>query len=276
MGGGISVIAMESRVAMDSNGRMCLVETTTPLQFGGRSNARDIGNIIMPMEAMSFNFEDQGRPMLLDAGALGGFPMGQVGSRQGFPPCHNAMIRLGSSENGGPNLIRTMHNNTHGTTSEYGLVSNRQGGERIMLLADALFRMLDDMESQLNQSGSRTGPQPAPPGAVDVLATRVYSSAAQSGCREEKIKNNSHDESHIGSTEECYVCLSEYVEGEQLRVLPCKHEFHAACVDKWLKEVHRVCPLCRASVCDTRETSPTCVDLPSSFRTGAGNSGTSS
>jgi hypothetical protein len=36
--------------------------------------------------------------------------------------------------------------------------------------------------------------------------------------------------------------------GDTLRVLPCKHEFHAACVDKWLKEVHCVCPLCRASV----------------------------
>ncbi len=31
---------------------------------------------------------------------------------------------------------------------------------------------------------------------------------------------------------ECYVCLAELAEGDVLRRLPCKHEFHAACVDR--------------------------------------------
>ncbi|EFJ15489.1 hypothetical protein SELMODRAFT_118474, partial [Selaginella moellendorffii] len=47
----------------------------------------------------------------------------------------------------------------------------------------------------------------------------------------------------------CHICLVEYEEGDQIRVLPCQHEYHQACVDKWLKEVHRVCPLCRGNVC---------------------------
>ncbi|GMN47651.1 hypothetical protein TIFTF001_016824 [Ficus carica] len=37
----------------------------------------------------------------------------------------------------------------------------------------------------------------------------------------------------------CYICLVEYEEGDRMRILPCHHEFHKTCVDKWLKEIHR-------------------------------------
>lgn len=36
----------------------------------------------------------------------------------------------------------------------------------------------------------------------------------------------------------CYICLSAYEECDKIRVLPCHHEFHLLCVDKWLKEIH--------------------------------------
>jgi len=37
----------------------------------------------------------------------------------------------------------------------------------------------------------------------------------------------------------CYICLVEYEEADSIRTLPCHHEFHKTCVDKWLKEIHR-------------------------------------
>lgn len=40
------------------------------------------------------------------------------------------------------------------------------------------------------------------------------------------------------------MCFSDFECRQLLRVLPCNHEFHAKCVDKWLK-VRRV-PVCNS------------------------------
>merc|ERR1711879_869177 len=41
----------------------------------------------------------------------------------------------------------------------------------------------------------------------------------------------------------CAVCLSEFEQDDLMRKLPCKHCFHKACIDRWLKR-NKVCPLC--------------------------------
>ncbi|KAI0520234.1 hypothetical protein KFK09_007705 [Dendrobium nobile] len=47
---------------------------------------------------------------------------------------------------------------------------------------------------------------------------------------------------------ECSVCLSEFIEGEYLRLLPkCSHAFHLHCIDIWLRS-HSNCPLCRVNI----------------------------
>ncbi|KAK9948224.1 hypothetical protein M0R45_003810 [Rubus argutus] len=44
---------------------------------------------------------------------------------------------------------------------------------------------------------------------------------------------------------ECAICLGEFAEGDEIRVLPqCGHVFHVGCIDTWLGS-HSSCPSCR-------------------------------
>ncbi|KAK6473546.1 E3 ubiquitin-protein ligase RLIM [Huso huso] len=45
----------------------------------------------------------------------------------------------------------------------------------------------------------------------------------------------------------CSVCIMEYIEGNKLRKLPCSHEYHVHCIDRWLSE-NSTCPICRRAV----------------------------
>lgn len=119
--------------------------------------------------------------------------------------------------------------------------STRASISRIVMLAEALFEVLDEIHRQsvaLSQSTSLSLVSlPAPEAVVDSFPIRNH-------------KNSKKNDNVIEEKEQCYICLAEYEEGDKIRVLPCHHEYHMACVDKWLKEIHRVCPLCRGNVCE--------------------------
>lgn len=44
----------------------------------------------------------------------------------------------------------------------------------------------------------------------------------------------------------CSVCLHSYETGEEVRTIPCLHQFHKDCIDPWLRE-HATCPVCKFS-----------------------------
>lgn len=65
------------------------------------------------------------------------------------------------------------------------------------------------------------------------------------------VANPAIDDDNIPT---CSICTEDFERGQDIRVLPCNHRFHPACVDPWLLEVSGTCPLCRV---DLRPTEPT-------------------
>ncbi|XP_062074874.1 uncharacterized protein LOC133778872 [Humulus lupulus] len=60
---------------------------------------------------------------------------------------------------------------------------------------------------------------------------------------EEALAESATD-SIVGEGEFCCVCLSR-LEGEETTILPCMHEFHKECVERWFHACRKTCPVCR-------------------------------
>jgi len=46
---------------------------------------------------------------------------------------------------------------------------------------------------------------------------------------------------------DCAICAEEYAERDTVLRLPCRHAYHAACVERWL-DSHSSCPICRKAL----------------------------
>lgn len=128
---------------------------------------------------------------------------------------------------------------TDGPCSCETILMSRESGSRasisrIVMLAEALFEVLDEIHRQPMSLSLSVLSLPAPESVVDSFLVKSYS-------KSEEVDTGNN-------VLQCHICLSEYEEGDKIRVLPCHHEFHLSCVDKWLKEIHGVCPLCRGDV----------------------------
>ncbi|XP_077066904.1 uncharacterized protein LOC143720874 [Siphateles boraxobius] len=65
----------------------------------------------------------------------------------------------------------------------------------------------------------------------------------------ERLPIKTYDPARSAGKTDCQICFSEYKAGERLRMLPCLHDYHVKCIDRWLKE-NVTCPICRADISD--------------------------
>ncbi|KAF9346978.1 hypothetical protein BGX26_001504, partial [Mortierella sp. AD094] len=80
----------------------------------------------------------------------------------------------------------------------------------------------------------------APTEVVTNLPIKVFYSA--------KLKEN--------DPVECVICLEDFEDETELRVLPCRHEYHVACIDNWLITRKKFCPICKRDICTATESTP--------------------
>ncbi|XP_057616454.1 E3 ubiquitin-protein ligase RLIM-like [Chionomys nivalis] len=84
-----------------------------------------------------------------------------------------------------------------------------------------------------------------------VEATRLYPfndnhlNRGPTNVQNNNLPTRSFGENDASKT--CTICITEYTEGDTLRALPCSHEYHVHCIDRWLWE-NNSCPICRRVV----------------------------
>ncbi|GAB6030014.1 hypothetical protein CHUAL_005705 [Chamberlinius hualienensis] len=68
------------------------------------------------------------------------------------------------------------------------------------------------------------------------LPTKQYSASSKSAnTGSEGVERGS---STSVNEDNCHICLCDYDQGDNLRILPCFHNFHAPCIDRWLQTMY--------------------------------------
>lgn len=91
--------------------------------------------------------------------------------------------------------------------------------------------------SILERAGRTQGATQA---SIDALPTQQYHRSPVPD-----IENTTNNKAE--PPERCTVCLANYEDGDTLRILPCKHQYHLDCIDEWL-HINGCCPLCLARI----------------------------
>lgn len=68
---------------------------------------------------------------------------------------------------------------------------------------------------------------------------------ALSACLNRRLYMPTASGSHEDCERKCSVCQEEYLAGEEVGEMACKHYYHLSCIDHWLRQKNW-CPICKS------------------------------
>ncbi|KAF9360242.1 hypothetical protein BGX34_007882 [Mortierella sp. NVP85] len=86
---------------------------------------------------------------------------------------------------------------------------------------------------------------PNPLSSTVVSLAPSYRHLSGTSPSQERSKCCSHPFANADAQTTCAICLTDYDVGEQVRTLPCHHQYHLGCIDPWLLSVAALCPICK-------------------------------
>ena len=176
-------------------------------------------------------------------------PSGQLATREGgvlCPRCNGLAERRAAQISGSPQLFVTPSGLviTEDTLRQLLLAqlspAPGEQPEQVHSAIDAMLRGLRQARDgegdsalfeAISRSLSEAQSQQAPPASTKAIET----------LQRRKWKVGSQGEN---GSDECAICLNSCEDGDEMCVLPCKHELHTDCLLPWLKQTNS-CPLCR-------------------------------
>jgi hypothetical protein len=60
----------------------------------------------------------------------------------------------------------------------------------------------------------------------------------------EKLEEITYNRKNKEDNESCNICMSEFEDGEKIKMVSCKHKFHSECIKEWVLR-NPTCPCCR-------------------------------
>ncbi|CAF3546405.1 unnamed protein product [Fusarium graminearum] len=96
---------------------------------------------------------------------------------------------------------------------------------------------------------------------AQLLPLRKYFTI-QNICRESPRSDGAGAQPGDSASTACSICTEDFVEGVKLRMLPCRHLYHPQCIDPWLTNRSRTCPLCRVNFTTStvKKSSPAFIE----------------
>jgi len=62
-----------------------------------------------------------------------------------------------------------------------------------------------------------------------------------------KLEEITYNKENKGDNESCSICMSEFEDGEKIKMVSCKHKFHSDCIKEWVLR-NPTCPCCRITI----------------------------